>query len=204
MSYCTRCGAYIPQGENACPACGYDPEAEKAEQQQTQYSGGAAQAAQSAPQSQQGEYHSQQGSYQSQTQTQQKPQTQAMTWAPWSQEEEKKEEENSYTYTGAETQTASEVPENVRRITVLSYIGPFFLLPLLLFKDSEFARYHANQGLCLLLFELATDFFFGGLLHLASMLFSIYCVVLGAKAAASGKTVELPLIGKWRILKGKY
>ena len=22
MSYCTRCGAYIPTGESACPACG--------------------------------------------------------------------------------------------------------------------------------------------------------------------------------------
>ena len=29
VSYCPRCGAYIPIGETACPACGYDPEAEE-------------------------------------------------------------------------------------------------------------------------------------------------------------------------------
>ena len=197
MSYCTRCGSYIPQGETACPACGYDPEAEKAEQQSC-YSGGAAQAAQSAPQSQQGEYHSQQGSYQ--TQTEEKPQSQAMTWAPWNQEEEKQEG----SYGSAQEQTGSAVSEELRRLSVLSYIGPFFLLPLFLHKDNEFIRYHANQGLCLFIFEVITNMLFGGILHLASLLFSIYCVVLGAKAAASGKTLELPLVGKWRILKGKY
>lgn len=28
MAYCEKCGAYIPIGETACPACGYDPEEE--------------------------------------------------------------------------------------------------------------------------------------------------------------------------------
>ena len=28
MSFCDKCGAYIPIGETECPACGYDPEAE--------------------------------------------------------------------------------------------------------------------------------------------------------------------------------
>ena len=28
MAFCKKCGAYIPIGETACPACGYDPEAE--------------------------------------------------------------------------------------------------------------------------------------------------------------------------------
>ena len=29
MAYCLKCGAYIPDGQLACLACGYDPEAEK-------------------------------------------------------------------------------------------------------------------------------------------------------------------------------
>ena len=29
MAYSKKCGAYIPMGETACPACGYDPEAEE-------------------------------------------------------------------------------------------------------------------------------------------------------------------------------
>ena len=27
MAYCVRCGAYIPEGQSICLACGYDPEA---------------------------------------------------------------------------------------------------------------------------------------------------------------------------------
>lgn len=33
MAFCKKCGAYIPMGETACPACGYDPEAEAREAQ---------------------------------------------------------------------------------------------------------------------------------------------------------------------------
>ena len=29
MNTCEKCGAYIPIGETACPACGYDPDAER-------------------------------------------------------------------------------------------------------------------------------------------------------------------------------
>ena len=29
MAFCKKCGAYIPIGETACPACGYDPEEEE-------------------------------------------------------------------------------------------------------------------------------------------------------------------------------
>ena len=195
MSYCTRCGAYIPQGDSICPACGYDPEAEQA-QAHSGFTGGAAQAVASQSQQSASSQSQQSGSYQTQ---QEKSDSEAMTWAPWNQQEEKEEQ---YSYQQPEDEHA--VSEELRRLTVLSYIGPLFLLPLLLHKDNRFVRYHANQGLCLLIFETITGWIFGGLLYAAAMLFSVYCVVLGAKAAASGKTVELPLIGKWRILKGQY
>ena len=29
MSYCTKCGAYIPDGQTSCLACGFDEAAEK-------------------------------------------------------------------------------------------------------------------------------------------------------------------------------
>ena len=29
MAYCLKCGAYIPDGQSGCLACGYDPEEEK-------------------------------------------------------------------------------------------------------------------------------------------------------------------------------
>ena len=48
MAYCVRCGAYIPEGQSICLACGYDPEAaqialrEKAEKEKNAKSGDAA------------------------------------------------------------------------------------------------------------------------------------------------------------------
>lgn len=48
MAYCVRCGAYIPDGQSICLACGYDPEAaqialrEKAEKEKNAKSGAAA------------------------------------------------------------------------------------------------------------------------------------------------------------------
>ena len=48
MAYCVRCGAYIPEGQSICLACGYDPEAEqialreKAEKEKSARSGAAA------------------------------------------------------------------------------------------------------------------------------------------------------------------
>ena len=49
MAYCLKCGAYIPDGQSGCLACGYDPEEEKkkAEAESTARSrGGSAAAAQ--------------------------------------------------------------------------------------------------------------------------------------------------------------
>ena len=44
MAYCVKCGAYIPDGQAVCLACGYDPEAERkaAEEKQSKFSGSAA------------------------------------------------------------------------------------------------------------------------------------------------------------------
>ena len=33
MAYCLKCGAYIPDGQIVCLACGYDPNEEKREQE---------------------------------------------------------------------------------------------------------------------------------------------------------------------------
>ena len=35
MSYCTKCGSYIPIGETECPSCGFDPEARRREPEQS-------------------------------------------------------------------------------------------------------------------------------------------------------------------------
>ena len=36
MAYCNKCGAYIPEGQTVCLACGNDTEQEKAQAEQVQ------------------------------------------------------------------------------------------------------------------------------------------------------------------------
>ena len=82
-----------------------------------------------------------------------------------------------------------------------------FFLPLLLCSKSPFGKFHANQGL--LLFIIA--FFGGWVLGLIPILGWILLpffwagivvlAIMGFVNAFNGKAKELPLIGKYRLLK---
>ena len=52
---------------------------------------------------------------------------------------------------------AKDVADN-KAVAALSYISILFLVPLLLKKDSPFAKAHAKQGLILFLFEVVVSF----------------------------------------------
>lgn len=91
-------------------------------------------------------------------------------------------------------------------MAILSYIGLLFLVPLLAAKDSPFARYHANQGIVLFIVQLigtaATQIpyagpFIGSVINVFTLVFAI----IGIVNAYKGKAKELPLIGRFRILK---
>lgn len=92
--------------------------------------------------------------------------------------------------------------EQTRRMSALCYVGPLFFVPLLLKKDSEYIRFHANQGLALFLAELAAFGVFHGLIGLGLKLGCIYLAVQGVKNAAAGIREKLPVIGNWKLLKG--
>ena len=77
-----------------------------------------------------------------------------------------------------------------------------------------FARYHTNQGLVLFLLELAigvvTSIFtfipvigpiIGGLLSAVGGIFTLVLMIMGIINAAQGQAKELPLIGKFTLLK---
>ncbi|SET11263.1 Uncharacterized membrane protein [Natronincola peptidivorans] len=87
----------------------------------------------------------------------------------------------------------------------LAYI--IFFLPLLACPDSKFGRYHANQGLLLLILGLAGSFVLGMIPIIGWLilpLFSIFVLVLGIIGLINGfngKVKELPIIGKFRLLK---
>ena len=88
----------------------------------------------------------------------------------------------------------------------LAYI--LFFLPLVACPDSRFGRFHANQALLLIILAIAGGFILSlipilGVLVLVP-LFSILIVVLaviGLVNGLNGRAKELPLIGKFRLLK---
>ena len=87
------------------------------------------------------------------------------------------------------------------------------LIPILAAKDSKYARFHANQGLILLLVSVVVGIvigvlgaipFIGWIFGIAGGLIEILTIVLmvlGIINAANGKAKELPLIGNITILK---
>ena len=94
---------------------------------------------------------------------------------------------------------------------ILAYIGPLVLVPIFGAKESKFARFHANQGLVLLIANAALSIL-GTILGLITWVlklflvwpFEVLCVVLcvlGIVAAAKGQCKELPIVGKIKILK---
>jgi len=109
----------------------------------------------------------------------------------------------------------------------LGYV--FFLIPLLGAKHSRYARFHANQGLLFLILWVivviinniiaaatvaslySSAWFYGGGFGAAYVIGSIISIVLGILVAIigiiglingfTGKVKNLPLIGKFRIIK---
>jgi uncharacterized membrane protein len=98
----------------------------------------------------------------------------------------------------------------------LAYI--LFFLPLIVCKDSRFGRFHANQGLLLLLLSVAGYivisvlttvlatitwrlFGFISLLYSLYGLFILAIAIYGLVNGINGKAKELPIIGKYRIIK---
>lgn len=115
---------------------------------------------------------------------------------------------NRFTNTADTTADYSVDDINDNRImAILAYIGLLVLVPLLAAKNSPFARFHANQGLLLLILELISSFvasIIPWIGWLVGALLSVLCFalfILGLINAVKGNAKELPLIGKFRILK---
>ncbi len=131
-------------------------------------------------------------------------------------------------YCGAEAAAAAapaEVvadPEDIadtKVISILAYIGILVLVTIFAApKKSVFARYHANQGLTLLIFSgicSITGLIIGALgnlsvvlaillapINLALSAAVIFLTVIGIINVARGRMKALPVIGKYTLLKG--
>ncbi len=111
---------------------------------------------------------------------------------------------------------ANDIAQN-KAMGILAYFGPLCFIPMFAAKGSKFARFHANQGLVLLIACVAWSiaygilnaiilaiswrlYFISDIIGLVSLVFLILAVI-GIINAANGKAKELPVIGKIKILK---
>lgn len=100
--------------------------------------------------------------------------------------------------------SAEDIEKN-KVISALAYI--LFFLPLIVCPDSPFGKYHANQGLLLLIVSIAGNIilsiipFIGWVLIPLFTLAIFVLAILGIVNAAGGKAKELPVFGKYRIIK---
>lgn len=107
--------------------------------------------------------------------------------------------------------------EQNKVMAILAYFGILVLIPIFAAKESKFARFHSNQGLILciaaILYGVAYSilsaiilaiswrlYFVISLLGLVGIVFAVLAVI-GIINAANGKAKELPVIGKFNILK---
>ncbi len=116
--------------------------------------------------------------------------------------------------------TAEYDPKDIEQnkvMALLSYFGPLVLIPIFGAKGSKFARFHANQGLILLiacvLYGIAYNILSSIILAISWRLYSVVSLlglvgiaftvwaVIGIINSLSGKAKELPFIGKYRLLK---
>ncbi|MFA5524069.1 MAG: hypothetical protein WDA24_06905 [Tissierellales bacterium] len=95
--------------------------------------------------------------------------------------------------------------EKNKAMAGLAYI--IFFLPLIVCPESSYAKYHANQGLLLLIVSFAGSIILGLIPIIGWILLPIFTVlvfifaIIGLVNGFGGKAKELPVIGKYRILK---
>ena len=183
MAFCGKCGTQMNDGVKFCPSCGAPNEATAPAAPAT--------LVQEAPP------------------VQQNPAPQQADFGA------KMAALNNTADTTAEFDKA-DIDQN-KGMSILAYFGPLVLIPILAAKNSKFARYHSNQGLVLLLAAIAYGIVYGilstiiyaiswrlgfivSIIGLVSILFTVLAII-GIINAVNGRAKELPIIGKFKILK---
>ncbi len=221
MAYCLKCGAYIPDGQIMCLACGYDPEAEKkaaaaAQQQSTdnkayQYSGESNEELRKRLEEQRKRTQEQNRQWAEQEKARREEQAarekarreQQEQDRRWAQEEyrrrqaEKREQTAYDADRGYESGHSSRsAGEGNKALAALSYLSILFTLPYIFAPQDEFAKYHAKQGIKLFIIGILADIAaamigFGWIVTIARL----YLMYKGMSNALNGKKEPLPLIG---------
>lgn len=99
-------------------------------------------------------------------------------------------------------------PEDIEKnktMAGLAYL--LFFLPLIVCPESSYAKFHANQGLLLLITGIAGSVILGLIPIIGWMLIPVFSIglfilgIMGLVNGFGGKAKRLPLIGKFIILK---
>ncbi len=215
MAYCKSCGAYIPDDQTVCLACGYDENA-KQETKNSYQSSGAAAAQKTSDRNTQtasgNEKYRQVDSDFLRKQLEEQRKRQQENSKKWAETEyaqrQKAREEQARNFTNTSGRSGSDVYQTIRRTMAsddtgkvmagLSYISVLFMLPYLFRKNDEFATYHAKQGMGLFIASIIGDIA-GGLLGVGWLvgLARIFLAITGIKNVIDGKKKPLPYIGNW-------
>ena len=207
MAYCDKCGAYIPDGQTVCLACGFDPKAEK--ESPASRSGGYADSGAAAQQFDwDSERQAREQERRIREEERRKKQEEYRRNAREEYDRRRTEEARArqssdpyaghpYSAQGQANRSRAQSRSDTRLFGVLSYLSFLFVLPFVFCPDDRYARFHAKQGLILFLYSLVSDFLasivgYGWLLSL----FRLYCIIKGISNAAAGKEEPLPIIGR--------
>ncbi len=106
------------------------------------------------------------------------------------------------------TNQGAEDIDQVKVMAALAYVGILFFLPLVTNPDSQFGKFHANQGLLLLIAGIIINTV-GAAIPLIGWfiilplgnIFTLVLFVMGLVNALNKKMQRLPLIGGFDIIK---
>lgn len=195
MNYCPRCGAYIPEGYTDCLACGYSANAKeespfgKYSKKTEQSSTAGANAQATAQASESSEYHY--------SKEQSSKKTEHYEYGTTEENSDQQKVKDKFEKKTKEIRDADEY----QSVSYLSYLGPLFIIPYLMCKQSPFAMFHARQGMKLFLLEILVNAcwgmgFFGVLAALAGTVLAAWCIINGLLNVSQKKKRPLPVIGK--------
>lgn len=215
MAYCNKCGAYIPDGQSKCLACGYNESEEAASAAKAEAS---AKAAQAAAQQSDTTYHFRNDDELYRIQLEENRRRQQEQNRKWAEQEQQRRQAQKE-YQERMNQKRSTVGDNVRESvergfeevnekmeaggwsrarlwSVLSYVSVLCLVPLLTGKGGAQANFHGKQGLRLMIFSAVADVLSRiPLVGWAFSLARVALMVIGIINALQDKMEPLPYIG---------
>ena len=208
MAYCDKCGAYIPDGQSKCLACGFDSAEEEkyAAQAARQQEDQRAQAEQRRRERQElnKKWAESEQQHRRNMEELERRRKEAEEKAKREAEQKKADgwqqtEYGSFRFTDANDRSKTSAGHN-KLLAALSYVSILFLLPLLFAQDDEFAKFHAKQGARLFVCNaigsiLGSIFSIGWVVNLLL----IYLMVVGIRNALNDKWEALPYIGKFKL-----